>query len=283
MIISNSEVEAYQKCERLHWFAYGLNLTPTEHSMPIKCGIMGHAVLEAYYRSRMNLQSHDECIQAGLAVIADYMVRHGEYYSARIIPIVTNRFLQYAKLYEHEPWEILDVEGVYIIPLANGIEYALTLDLLIKWTSGEYKGLQSVVDHKWVYNFWTADEVHMMAQIPKYLWGLQRLGSQASFGIVNQIRYRDMKGEPDDLFKRSRIEPTQKRLENIANIQRRAAQRIVEAKGSTWESEAIPSISKQNCRNCFFRLPCSIEIDGRDPTLTLAVNYIRNTYGYSGS
>lgn len=246
---------------------------------------MGHKVLEAYYKAKAAGYTHRAAIDAGMGVIADYMIySHEDEEQGEVIPIVTQRFLEYAEYYKDEPWRVLDVEGVYNIPLGGGITYALTLDLLVEVTDGPYKGEQVVVDHKWTYNFWTKDEIFFAAQIPKYLWTLAKLGSTAKVGFLNQIRYRRLKNEtPDQIFRRDLIEPDPARLENIMDIQKRMAMKIANIKllgPENFKSEAIPSIHKQNCSTCFFKLPCSIELDGRDPARVLLTQFAKNTYNY---
>jgi hypothetical protein len=286
VIVSNSEVETYQRCPKQHWYAYGLNVTPTQRFMPIRCGIMGHEVLEAYYKAKQAGLPHDKCRAAGLAVIADYITTKGDSYGeGGVFSIVTKRFMEYASHYKDEPWKILDVEGVYSVPMGYGIEYALTIDMLVEWTSGSRKGQQCIVEHKWCYNFWSADEVYMMGQLTKYLWAMQKLGSNATIGIVNQIRYRDLKPgyTADNIFKRAPHIPEAPRIEKLADIQFRMAMKLAKVKEErhSWESMAIPSVSRQNCKNCFFQIPCNIELDGRDPSQVFKINFIPNTYGYS--
>lgn len=280
MIISNSEVETFQKCQRKHWYAYGLNLTPREKSLPLRSGILGHSVLEKYYRAKRAELSHDECVQDGLSVLSAYMLHP----DVDVYSIVLKRFLEYAEHYKNEPFRVLDVEGTYTTPLDNGIEYALTLDLLVEYTSGEWKGKQVLIDHKWTSDFWSANAVDMLPQIPKYLHTLRKLGSTADFGIINQIRYRKMKDgyTSDKIFRRSIVTPTPERIANIVRIQEKVTSIIRQRKlfPDLWESEAVQTIYRQQCDNCFFTIPCQIELDGRDPKPTLDAMFEQNTYGY---
>jgi hypothetical protein len=283
VIISNSEVETFQKCQRKHWYAYGLNLAPREKALPLRSGILGHSVLEKYYRAKRAELSHDECVQEGLSVLAAYMLHP----DVEVYSIVLKRFLEYAEHYKHEPFRVLDVEGIYTMPLDNGIEYALTLDLLVEYISGQYKGQQVLIDHKWTSDFWSADAVDMLPQIPKYLHTLRRLGSTADFGIVNQIRYRKMKDgyDSDRIFRRSHVKPTKERIANIVRIHEKVTHIIRQRKifPDLWEMEAVQTIYRQQCDNCFFRTPCQIELDGRDASRTFAAMFEQNTYGYRDS
>lgn len=285
MIVSNSEVETYQHCPRQHWYAYGLKRTPTDKTLPIKHGIMGHQVLEAYYRAKMERNTHGECVQAGMSVVAKYLTEDENYHEGKVIPTVTDRFLAYTKHYQDEPWNILAVEKIYAINMIEGVDYAMQLDLLVEWTEGPYKGEVIIVDHKWGYNFQTADEVFFGGQLPKYIWTIRRSGyPDVKWGMVNQIRYRAIKEpRPDQIFMRNRVEPTEAKLDNIMDAQLTVGYDIVKAKSRPdWKTTVpTPYLSRITCKNCFFKMPCGIELDGRDPTRTLAINYTDNTYGYS--
>lgn len=286
IVISNSEVEAYQRCHKAHWYAYGLKLTQRTQSMPLRCGILGHSVIEAYYRAKKADYTHTEAVEAGMDVMAEYMMSdHDDATDAEVMPIVTQRFLEYAQHYRSEPWRIVDVEGVYNIPLGGGVTYALTLDLLVEIIRGPYVGEQAIIDHKWTYDFWSPTAIQMAAQIPKYLWTLGKLGSTAKIGFLNQIRYRKMKDEtPDKIFRRVLIDPTQQRMDYIMSVQKKMAIEIANLKllgKSHLLAEATPSYSKQICDKCNFVAPCNIETDGRDPTATLQAMFKPNTYEYN--
>lgn len=285
MIISNSEVEAYQHCPRKHWYAYGLKRTPTQKTLPIKHGILGHTILEAYYRAKMEQKNHVDCVQAGMAVLAEYLTLDNQSYEGKVITMVSDRFLAYTEHYKDEPWKILAVERPYAISLIDGVDYAMQLDLLVEWTDGPYKGEKIIVDHKWGYNFQSADEIYFGGQLPKYIWTLQRSGHpDVKWGMVNQIRYRAIKDAvAPKIFMRNRVEPTKERLDNVMDAQFSVGYEIMQKKLERGWKITVPTpyLSRVICKNCFFKLPCGIELDGRDPTRTLAVNYTTNTYGYS--
>lgn len=281
-IISNSEVDSFQRCPRAHYYGFGLALAPKEQSVPIKHGVIGHKALEAYYKAKKAELPHDECVMAGVKAIGEAPASSGD-----VLGMVMKRYLEYTDYYKDEPFRVLDVEGVYSVPMSDGITYALTLDLLMEHTSGSRKGEQVVMDTKWCYNFKTIDEVHMHPQIPKYIGALRMLGSTAKMGYYNMIRWREIKQyTPEQVFKRLPVEPTQTRINNIMTIQHHIARNEIlprrQMPKARWHDDyATPALHEQNCKNCFFRHPCSQELDGTDPTLTLAVNYESRRYGYS--
>lgn len=281
-IVSNSEVDSFQRCQRMHWYAYGLGLSPKAKNVPIKHGILGHSAFEAYYKAMKAELPRDECIQTGLLAIADAPSASGD-----VMGMVTKRFLEYVKHYENEPFRVIDVEGVYSIPLPNGLTYALTVDLLVEMTEGEYKGEQVVIDTKWCYYFWTVDDAYMHPQIPKYIGALRMLGANTRAGLINMVRWRDIKTyEPEQVFRRLPVKPTQTRLDNIMQIQCKISldeilKRRQMSKVEWHDNHATPTLNNQNCKNCFFKQPCSQELDGIDPTTTLAIAFENRSYGYS--
>jgi hypothetical protein len=256
-------------------FAWKLGLSPTEYSAPLNTGIIGHRVQSAYYKAKMDGYNKEECIQAGMLELSKYM--GGQY--SDVISLITNRFLAYVMYYVHDPVEILAVEEPFTVQLTSDIAYGFQPDVVVQYIGGPFVGSIAVWDHKWTYNFWTDNEVHFTSQLPKYMWGLRQLGYDVRHGFINQVRTREIKDPASyQLFRRARTEPTEQRIENIMKVQLEMAEEITRLPdNSTWFSKAPHSISRMNCKECFFRDPCNLMLEGRDPEQMLRVNYTQNS------
>lgn len=273
--VSNSEVIAFQKCERFHAFSWGLKLVPKDTSTsPMTLGTIGHRGLNAYYKSKINGFDNPEAVQAGMLELSKYM--NGQF--NEIMPIITKRFVAYATRHAHDPIEILAVEKSFRVQLSNNIDYVFTPDIIVTYTGGPFVGQTAVWDHKWSYNFWTDNEVHFDPQLPKYIWGLRQLGYDIDFGVINQLRTREIKEpRPEQLFKRSRTVPTAGRMENIMENQLTISERIAALPDSkVWFRKAEPSLSKMNCGQCFFQDPCNQMLEGNSCEDMLQINYMPN-------
>lgn len=286
MLVSNSEAECYNLCERKYYYSFSLGLQPVEQKEAISYGTCGHRVIQEYYRAKMVGLPHRECIVAGMDFITDLMANNQDEYASKVRSMVTKRFLQYAEHFENDPWRVIDVEGIYTVPLYNGTDYVLTLDLLVEVLSGPFKGEQLVIDHKWVYNFMADDEMRMLPQPPKYIWALRKLGGNVNRALINQIRWRQITDDtPDKIFRRKWYDKPQVFLDNVMKEQIKAANDIRTFKEDPIDVQratAKRNMSRMSCRDCAFKGPCAEELEEKDPTMTLRTMFKPNTsYGYS--
>lgn len=247
---------------------------------------MGHKVLETFYRTGLDTPNKREWYDAAIAEIERLTETAIDEEDLEITALVSDRFNKYVRHYRDD-WRIVDVEGKYQQHLEDDITYGMTLDLLIEEQSGAYRGQYIVIDHKWCYNFQTPDELMMNSQIPKYIATLRNNGFNVTRGMLNLIRYRSDIKDTDKLFKRSPLKPTDLRVENIMREQVATARLVrdrILMPVADYRDIAKRSMNKRNCGSCHFRLPCSLELDGRDKdaSTALAVDYVENTYGYRG-
>lgn len=263
--ISDSEVTAFQKCERVHMFSYGYNLRPTKASKPLRIGAIGHMMLEEFYLAKQKGFSLEKCISNAMCATIGI--------DDEQLPLVISRFLMFAKShYEHDDFTIVAVEKPFECELIEGtVNFLFVPDLVVQLPNGRYR----VYEFKWGYNFWTNQEVYHLAQLPKYIWGLRKLGYDVQDGIISQLRYRPIKNpSPSQLFRESIYGPKEVRLENIIEIQRQVAYKIMALPPKEiWKETALPSLNKVTCKDCFFEIPCDQMLDGINPIKTLQINY----------
>jgi hypothetical protein len=193
--------------------------------------------------------------------------------------------LMYPGVYKSEPFEVLEVETVHKVKVNESTEYGLRLDLLVKFTKGEFFGDLALIDHKFIFNFKTNAELAMDAQLVKYGQTLRSKGFKVTKGYFNQIRTRQMKDPgPTDLFRRVLVRPTHKETERVWAEQAITAEKIAVLKSMPIEdhSDAVTrNLNPMICRSCFFQMLCKAELGGESTKNMLVAHYQKNTYGYS--
>jgi PD-(D/E)XK nuclease superfamily protein len=266
--VSDSEVYVFQMCERRHMFAYGYNLQPKKTDQVLRIGSIGHELIGEYYKAKQNNATPDECYQAGMLYLAkNYM---GVNYDDSI-KIVAARFADFTEYHRYDDFRVVAVEEMFKCMLSPDIQYVFVPDLVVEKPNGRMR----VYEWKWSYNFWTLDEVHRSAQLPKYIKGLRILGYDVEDGILGQIRTRPIANpQMSQLLRDSPYTPYDVRLDNIMQVQLNIARRIRDLPSKEiWKDKAQPTISKQNCRGCPFGVPCDQMLDGNNPLTTLQTFY----------
>jgi CRISPR/Cas system-associated exonuclease Cas4 (RecB family) len=268
MIVSNSEVDSYLGCKRAHYYRFALGLSPKGMSRALHTGLLGHAVLEAYYNALKETSSTDDAFEAGMGVVAGAFA----WEDAEIVNVIMNRYIEYVR-YWSDHWRVISVEGVYKVPLTDHLEFGMTADLVVEYLAGPYKGQLVVIDHKFRYNFPSPDELSMHVQLPKYIWGLRQLGYPVRFAMMNVLRYREGINDVDKLYRRYEIRPTEEHLKRIMAEHLAVAEEIYAAKTqpvNVYANKAHRRLDMRVCAGCYFRVPCRQDLMGVDESRTLA-------------
>lgn len=286
-VISNTEVATFNACERRHYYAFLLDggYEPRQFSTALSRGIIGHSALAEFYTT---LRETEDLVEA-----KDSMVKSIHQLAVGLNPDLDMLgkllFLlkDYADFYgetDLENWEILAVEKYYDIPLTERFKYGMRLDLLVR---DRFTGETIVVDHKFVYDFYTANQLLIDAQLPKYIGTVQANGVKVHKGMINQIRHRTRKGamEMDEKFRREFQVWTinTKEIRNVMKDQVIVSERISDRREMPIEEAenlAVRNIHKMNCDNCAFLQVCKSQLQGESIKLALSAFYQPNHYGY---
>lgn len=282
MLISNSEISTFQTCERKHYYSFREALKPDRHNISLTRGIVGHEALEAFYKAKASGQPKDRCEKDLDAALSRAIIKYPEY--ARELAELRTVLFRYSDHYWDEPWKILEVESLHETPLLENstVEYGLRLDLLVEVTAGIKKGQILVVDHKFVYNFFSDKEKQMNGQLAKYMRTLRHNGIPVRNGVLNQIRYRKLKEpKPDSIFRRDPIVSTDAELDRFWEEFKRPVKRLLELTELDQETHKRNSemhIDKQTCGECAFQPLCKLWLLGQDETSTKRLLYKHNDY-----
>lgn len=270
MIISNTEITAKNTCDRLHGYMYLEELEPAEYSLHIRRGVVGHAILQAYYTARMEGSSHLYAIDVAMDTLYDIIQKSDpdDFEHTKMISHLSKLLIKYFQRYEHDTYKILAVETMLTAPMIDEeIIFGLYADVLAEHTTGEFRGYVDIIDHKFVNNFKSPTELRTDAQQPKYKKTADLNGMPIRNAIFNQIRYRSMKDPSnDDLFRRSPLMLSKTGVDTVWQEAVETATDISQEK-ITGVHNTRRRQTHGNCKYCFFVDLCMAELAGEDTTI----------------
>jgi len=285
--VSHSEVDSYLLCRRKHYYGYGLSLERISTSQSLATGTAGHRILEAFYAHLLSLsdtaegqlENFDLGLERAQAVYRE-VVEEG-YEDAN------NRALLYDMLFHEEwgyfhnefmvrnGWKVLAVEAEFslIYDTDTDSSYPFVVDMIVEDPEGRYV----VIDHKFVYDFYTPAQTDLQPQIPKYIGALRAMNHQIAYGAYNMVRTRKLKTPTTDSMQYFMIlKPNTDRVLNTFMEQLGVAAEIQALKELTIEEQdkrAYRTANKMVCQSCSFREICSTELIGGNTKLMLKTEY----------
>ena len=285
--VSHSEVDNYLLCRRKHYYGYGLSLERVNKSASLATGTAGHRVLEAFYRHLLELASD----AAGQFERFDLALKKAEEEYDAIIAEgfeqPANRAQLFDVLFNHDwgyfaneflvrnGWTILAVEQEFSLMYDEETEstYPFVVDMVVKDPEGVYV----VIDHKFVYDFYTPAQTDLQPQIPKYIGALRALDYEIGYGAYNMLRTRKLKEPASDSMNYFMIlKPNADRVLNTFMEQIGVAAEIQALKELSLEeqaSRAYRTANKMVCQSCSFKDICSTELIGGNVELMKKTEY----------
>lgn len=297
--VSNSEVITFQTCKQRYHLSFDLNLEPKVPGVAIYRGVVGHAMLEAYYKTFIGLTPFQKTPEVyataekkAWAVYGSYMVEAdmGQAVVLTEVKTLMQRYFDYVKNYSDKTWQnanqrdwiILQVEKYYDLDLTEEFNYVARVDLVAR-----IDGKVTIVDHKFVYNFWNQDKLDLNPQLPKYLGIMRNNGIKVDQVMVNQIRYRDKKSAPytdEEKFRYSFSIPTDVEVRTHLKEQILISRDVVAWKEQPIEERARLATRVLNdfvCTSCQVKSLCIMGLKGIDFSNEVTVSYQPNTYDYN--
>lgn len=263
--ISNSEASVWLSCQRQYYYKYTLGLYPKNYTEPLTRGVIGHDALAVFYETLQQGHSRHEAGLLMRQALFSYTDRVTEEEQAIIFDLDI-LLAQYVANTDDSDWEIVAVEREADLPLTDRYNYVLRFDLLVRIRS---TGKLALVDHKFVYNFWTADEMAMSPQFPKYMATLRANGVEVDHCILNEIRHRKLKSGIHE-FRRTRITPSRDKMRNGLKEQIAVSEGIANFRElstvAAFETSIPVRQSYGACKYCMVKALCLSEFDGGDIT-----------------
>jgi hypothetical protein len=271
VIISNTEITSKNTCDKQHEYMYNHSLEPRQYSLSIRRGIAGHKVLETYFTYRKDGFSHEDSVNYAMNTLFDTIVESDPYDTehTKMLTHLAWLFPKYFEHYKDDDYKVVAVEKVLSAPMVDDIHFGMYLDVVVERTTGEFRGSLDVMDHKFVYNFKSNDELKLDPQQPKYVMAGRLAGYPIRQAIYNQIRYRSMKDpKPEDLFRRSPLLSSDTAIKTVWE----------EATETVLDIHTGPQVTRRRqsysaCKNCFFKDLCMAELDGQDTTVMRQAQY----------
>jgi hypothetical protein len=285
--VSHSEVDSYLLCRRKHYYGYGLSLERISTSQSLATGTAGHRVLEAFYAHIMSLS---DTAQGQLKNFDLGVERAREVYDEIIAEgyeDANNRATLHDMLFNEEygyfanefmvrnGWRILAVEAEFSLTYDTDTQstYPFVVDLIVEDPEGRFV----VIDHKFVYDFYTPEQTDLQPQIPKYIGALRAMNHEIVYGAYNMVRTRKLKTpEPDNMTYFMILKPNTERVLNTFMEQLGVAAEIQALKELPIEEQgkrAYRTANKMVCQSCSFRDICSTELIGGNTQLMLKTEY----------
>lgn len=260
-LISHSEVEALGQCEQKHRYAHVDKLTAIRHSAGLSVGTDGHKAFETFFKALLDTKG-DEAIAKAQAMSVAAGLDNG--------PVVLKLFVEWVdKVWPTLGWKVVACEVELRVAISPTLVYPCKIDLLV-----EINGDLVLVDHKFLYDFYTQQMVDIFPQMPKYIAALRNNGYPVKYAIYNMVRTRKVT-KFEDRYERLETHPSSDRLKISMGEQIEGMQRIERGIPVT-----IRSANKMNCGNCQFASLCAAELRGENTKLMRENFFEPNTYGY---
>lgn len=279
MIISNSDIQSFQKCEKRFYFERLLELRPREYPPAMEVGTFGHKMMEAGFEVILAGGTYEEaCHAAGQLLMGE--LKNPERMK------VYKHVVAFIAYFLDQPWRVVAIEEKGNSPISDEIEFGFTPDLIIEFTRGPLKGQLAILDYKFTGQYWTDREINMAQQIPKYMvYKNLRDGTNIRRGAVVMLNTRaadSAKGQ--QLFLVKWINPSQQRLQEIQRENEILLNRVKPyyELGPEDSDKFMRTVDIKQCKMCFFADDlCPADFDGKDTSRIIKHNYIINDYGYN--
>jgi hypothetical protein len=285
--VSHSEVDSYLLCRRKHYYGYGLSLERVSTSHSLAMGTAGHKILEAFYNHILaagelpqeQKAAFDTALDVAKETYAE-VVKEGYEDATNKAPLEDMLFHPEWGYFANEfmvnnGWRILAVEQEFNLLYDEETEsrYPFVVDMVVQDPEGRYV----VIDHKFVYDFYTAEQTDLQPQIPKYIGALRAMNYPVEYGSYNMIRTRKLKAPTTDSMQYFMIlKPNTDRVLNTFMEQLGVAAEIQQLKELPIEEQskrAYRTANKMVCQSCSFRDICSTELMGGNTELMLKTEY----------
>lgn len=271
---SYSEVQTWLRCNREHYYAYGLNMTGLYNGEALERGIIGHACLAEYYRMRQRGFSHAEAVGEAFKTLA-VIAAGGHAYKAQTLAVEMIGLMgMYFDFISSENFEVLAVETEYSVGMLEDYRLPVRIDVIIRDLAD---GRVKAYDHKIVKDFYDEKKIRLMPQLRLYKAGLMAENVHVDDIVYNMIRHLttlENKADPSKRFQRLVVPVEGASVRRTLEEHLMAANRIAEWRKmplTIWEQKVLRNPSA--CNMCSFQELCSQDLEGEDTSLLLEFEY----------
>jgi PD-(D/E)XK nuclease superfamily protein len=284
-IVSGTQLDHWNRCQRLYYYAHDLQIAPIEVPWPLAVGKAGHVMLATYYNARQLGADHAtaaEMVREQVSFEADIMQRD---------PKVLGFALRCVGYY----WAKVGAEdGLLIVGVEwparqerDGWIYAATLDLLVRSaTTGELE----VWDHRFLYDPYGPEMARLDSQLPRYITAASAVsGEIVRTGVRNMTSTapeKELAKANRGRVRRVQVDTTPTRLMIVGSETDRTARQILAWRQLPLEVRAqatrtvIPGERYPACKTCSFFNLCVADGWGEDTSKLRAEKFGPSDYGY---
>lgn len=273
-IMSHSEVDSFNDCEKKWDYAHQERLAPAQLNDRLLLGTYGHLGLEIYYKAIAAGKSHEEAKDEGEQAITDTFATENLQLAAKAVSLVRN----YHRAYGKESWHIKYVEQEFYLFVETyrdtNLWFAIKPDLIVQ---EPLRTGVTVVDHKFTGRFYSGTTISTSPQMVRYSSVLSQMGLPLHRCIYNQIHSAPTKTNPK-YVERAPFTPTYSRYKNTWEDTVITMRQIADTRLDGKHTKRQPGPMK--CNMCLAEPLCTLELNGTDSSLMRRVNFRPNTYGY---
>lgn len=262
-LVSYTAVSTFLTCPREFYYRFVLNRTPIEQSKAITQGVVGHTMLESFYRDIRDGVDRETARQN----MQHYLPSHMTVEMSKVWALVDN-YVRDLTLEE----TLLFVEDPMTVPVADDLEVAFTIDLAwlykAKWIELE--------DYKFIGRTWPNNKLIRYSQLDIYMAMLRKLGYPAKKGTLRFFNLEINK------IQKKVYEPSEVKLARVYEEFVMNAWKVKDFLDLPLENQqefAVRTLNYNTCQYCQFVYPCDLELEGKDASNTLATQYKENTRG----
>jgi hypothetical protein len=277
-VLSHSEADAFELCERRHYYAFGEKLARKTVSKSLQRGILGHEVLHTYFRVYQETNSLKAAAAASDRLLGSMLFEDEKRDTAlELKPLLDYFFSVFEDKFAG--WQIQGVEEVNRLAFPD-FQFVFQVDLRYKEGGFEY-----ILDWKFTYDFYSGDMQSLLPQVPRYTGALRALGKNIRSGRYGFIRYRNLKStDPYDKFGIIPMDLSKARIESAFRDLILTQKKIAAKKAmplSEWKDNVSRTANQLVCKSCSFASLCVAEANGSDGKVIRATYYKPSEYGYS--
>lgn len=273
--VSHSEAESYLRCERAHYYGYILEIQRRETSDSLMRGTIGHSALEIYFKNMKEMADHlpyNDRVEMSKELVKKFLIQQF-LENPTLASEVQETLTWFFKADRFKNWDIFSVEDDYMFEVDETLQMPYKPDLIAR----DPKGLIWLIDHKFVYDFFTARDAELQPQLAKYAFALRKMGKRIDKIGYHSLRYRRIKESTIENrnslleFPLSDARATETMREQV--FLSRLLQDRKKLPLAIASSTAMRAANKMVCNNCSFRSLCLAELNGTNAQLVLDSEY----------
>lgn len=125
--VSHSEVESFLRCERQHYYGYGLGIQRVAESESLNRGILGHEALAVFFQSLMDGFNFEDSQAKCYTFLGEKSLAN-----PKIVAEILSCLHWFFLGYPFHGWTVLSVEQEFNLSVTDTLEMPFVIDLMIQ-------------------------------------------------------------------------------------------------------------------------------------------------------